>query len=39
MSKTNKYTNHTGGAYGVDTVGDIIGREYKVNKKLGTLLI
>ena len=31
MSKTNEYTNHTGGAYGADTYGCIIGIEYGFN--------
>lgn len=27
MSKTNEYTNHTGGAYGANTYGCVIGIE------------
>ena len=31
MSKTNEYTNHTGGTYGADTYGCVIGIEYGFN--------
>lgn len=31
---TSEYTNYTGGAYGVDSMGDIIGRKYGFNNHI-----